>query len=540
MQQFKDLSLSAPVLKALESLGFETPTEIQQLIIPKLIGKRADCIGLAQTGTGKTAAFSLPLLENIETDSRRVQALILAPTRELAKQIDNEISNFSKFTPDIDSCVVYGGANISTQIKEIKAKRPQIIIATPGRLIDLINRKVVKLQDLSYLILDEADEMLNMGFQEDIDYILEHIPEERSIWLFSATMPADIRKIVNNYMTDPIEVKAEKNISTSGDLEHKYVLINRKDKLEGLKRFIDASPDMYTIVFCRTRMDTQEVAEKLSNAGYPADAIHGDLSQSQRESVLKKFRSKVIKIMVATDVAARGIDVNDITHVIQYSIPDTAEYYTHRSGRTARAGRKGVSITFATPREKKKFLGLLRKKSFELEEIRVPSHREVLQQRMETWARKFSDADVTHINQEVYQSLMEWLGPLNKEDIIKRIVALQFGGSKKGSNRDLNASAEKGRNSKKNSREKDRRGRRGKGKKSVEMFINIGKMDQMGPGEIKKFIVQNGSINKSDIGDIRIQKMNTVFELEPQALRILKKNFKNVSHRGRSIRCNPH
>ena len=355
MPSFIQLGLSDEVLKVLSELGFENPTDIQKQAIPFLIQGNNDFIGLAQTGTGKTAAFGLPLIERIDHTAKHTQALVLAPTRELGQQIAEQLNIYSKYLHKLNVLPVYGGAAITNQIKALK-KPQHIIIATPGRLIDLIKRKAVKLDQLDYLILDEADEMLNMGFKEDIDKILSYTPEDKLTWLFSATMPDYIKKIVKKYMEDPIEVRINAEDLVNTNIEHEYVVVRQSDKTEALTRIIDINPDIRSVVFCRTKRDTQELSEKLLAKNYKADAIHGDLSQSQRDRVMKRFKSHNVQILCATDVAARGIDVSDLTHVIHYTLPDDSSYYTHRSGRTARAGKKGVSLALVNGRETGKII----------------------------------------------------------------------------------------------------------------------------------------------------------------------------------------
>jgi len=336
LKDFKALGLSQAVLQALEEMGFKTPTEIQINTIPQLLTEQRDFIGLAQTGTGKTAAFGLPIVEMINPSDNNIQALILSPTRELAQQIAGQLEAFSKYQGKVNMVCVYGGANISNQIKDLR-KPTQIVIATPGRLIDLMKRKVISLTNLQYLVLDEADEMLNMGFKDELDTILAQTPGDKHTWLFSATMPSEIRRIIKNYMHDPFEVSVNSKQRVNVNIKHQYTVLKASDKIEAVRRLLDFHPDMYGIAFCRTKRDTQKVAEELNSSGYAAEPLNGDLSQAQRDAVMKRFRAKTLQLLVATDVAARGIDVDDLTHVIHYALPDDAEYYTHRSGRTGRA-----------------------------------------------------------------------------------------------------------------------------------------------------------------------------------------------------------
>lgn len=343
LDSFDTLGLSAPILKAIGQLGFDTPTDIQSQAIPQLLQGDSDFIGLAQTGTGKTAAFGLPLLDHLDATDDSVQALILAPTRELGQQIAEQIDLFAKHLKGIKSVAVYGGANITTQISQLKRPR-HVVIATPGRLIDLVKRKALKLDQIKYLVLDEADEMLNMGFKDELDTILEFTPDSKKTWLFSATMPREIRRMVKQYMESPFEVSVDPKTTVNANIEHKYAIVKQSDKTEAMGRFLELEPDLYGVVFCRTRRDTQALAEDLLKMGFRADALHGEMSQPQRDRVMNRFKNRDLQVLVATDVAARGIDVNDLTHVFHHSLPSEQAYYTHRSGRTARAGKKGISL----------------------------------------------------------------------------------------------------------------------------------------------------------------------------------------------------
>ncbi|HNB82729.1 MAG TPA: DEAD/DEAH box helicase, partial [Chitinophagaceae bacterium] len=350
MQEFANMGLQQALIDAVSELGFETPTEIQEKAIPVFLRRETDLVALAQTGTGKTASFGLPILHHLNVASRFPQALVIAPTRELCLQITNDMKNYSKYLKGVHIVAVYGGSSISTQIRELKSGA-QIVVATPGRLIDLLDRKALKLDQVNTVVLDEADEMLNMGFQEDIETILAQTPSEKITGLFSATMPKAIRQIANQYLNETVEVSAGKKNSAKADIQHQYAVVHAKDKLAALKRIIDFNESFFGIVFCTTRIETQEISDTLMKAGYNADCLHGDLSQQQRDKVMARFRRRNIKVLCATDVAARGIDVNDITHVIHYHLPDDIENYTHRSGRTARAGKKGISIALLHIRE---------------------------------------------------------------------------------------------------------------------------------------------------------------------------------------------
>ena len=371
---FEELGLKSGVLKSLTQLGFETPTPIQQEAIPHLLKEESDFVGLAQTGTGKTAAFGLPLVSKVEEGRKKPQGLVICPTRELCLQISKDIQNYSK-NVNVNTVAVYGGTDIKRQISDIK-RGAQIIVATPGRLVDLTNRKAIDLNEIEWVVLDEADEMLNMGFKEDIDHILDKTPLERNVWLFSATMPKEVAAIAKNYMENPLEVAIGHKNQSNENIEHIYYTVSERDRYNAVKRIIDFNPSIYGLIFCRTRRETAAVAEKLVKEGYSAEPLHGELSQAQRDNAMRRFRSKSIQILVATDVAARGIDVDDITHVINYNLPDEIENYTHRSGRTARAGKKGESLVLVTPRESYKIKTLEKKLRTTFKKGTVPGAKE--------------------------------------------------------------------------------------------------------------------------------------------------------------------
>lgn len=438
MTTFEDLGLSKNILSALGALGFEHPTAIQEEAIPYLIEDDVDMIGLAQTGTGKTAAFGLPLLHKLDPNSKHTQGLILAPTRELGKQIADQLAKFSKHMDRINVLPVYGGAAISNQIKALK-KPTHVIIATPGRLIDLINRKAVKLANLRYLILDEADEMLNMGFKEDLDEILKSTPDHKNTWLFSATMPNEIKKIVDTYMNDPLEVKVNSTQKVNVNISHEYAVMHPNDKTEALARMLDVESEMRGVVFCRTKLDTQALAEKLLKRGYKADALHGDLSQQQRDRVMKRFRNHDLQVLIATDVAARGIDVDDITHVFHFTLPDSDEYYTHRSGRTARAGKKGRSIAFIISKDGHRIKRLERTLDIEFKRAYIPSNHKIADTRVRDWCFKVLG---TKTKGKVDEKLMDKVhlvfGNLSKEEILTKLVVGRLDELGLGEDVDLN------------------------------------------------------------------------------------------------------
>ena len=419
------MGLSDEVLKVLEELGFDTPSQIQEKSIPHLLEAYDDFIGLAQTGTGKTAAFGLPLLERIDPDFEATQALVLAPTRELGQQIASQLEHFGKYLKRINILAVYGGAAISNQIKALR-RTQHVIIATPGRLIDLIKRKAIKLDQLQVIVLDEADEMLNMGFKEDLDKILSYTPDDKMTWLFSATMPKQIKKIVDTYMEDPFEVRIDATSKVNTNIEHQYISVKQNDKTEALKRILDLNPNMRGVVFCRTKRDTQALAEDLLQKNYMADALHGDLSQAQRDRVMKRFKNHSLQVLIATDVAARGIDVQDLTHVFHFTLPDETSYYTHRSGRTARAGKEGLSIAFINGKEIYRINRLQKELDIEFTKIEIPNVNDIAKVRIENWCVDVVDMDVKKIDKDLLDMATTQLGELSKEELIERMLYVEL------------------------------------------------------------------------------------------------------------------
>lgn len=443
MQSFQQLGLSDNILKGLQSLGFETPTPIQAEAIPHLLYGEKDFIGLAQTGTGKTAAFGLPLLELMDPDAPVTQALILAPTRELGQQIAQQIDLFCKFLPKINVLAVYGGASISNQIKDLRSPR-QIIIATPGRLIDLINRKKIKLDQVKYVILDEADEMLNMGFKEDLDTILSHTPADKRTWLFSATMPSGIRSIVKRYMDNPVEAKVNTKNEVNTNITHRFAVVKNANKMEALTRFVDMDPNMRALVFCRTRRETQELAETLMTKSYRVDAIHGDLSQQQRDRVLKRFKANELQLLIATDVASRGIDVQDLTHVFHHTLPDDLTQYTHRSGRTARAGRKGTSIALVNGREMARINRLTSQLKISFEKITIPDYSNIAETRITQWSKHIAQNGKGVIDPKLMNKVKSIFADLSKEELIEKLVLTEFSSMQSSDQGDLNEGVSQG------------------------------------------------------------------------------------------------
>jgi ATP-dependent RNA helicase DeaD len=426
MTTFQQMGLKKEVLSALSDMGFEQPTSIQTKAIPQIIASTQDFIGRAQTGTGKTGAFGIPILNNLDLKTDHVQALILCPTRELCLQITKEVQNFAKHLPSVKVVPVYGGSSMDTQVFALKNKA-QIVVATPGRALDLVNRKKLKLDQLQWLVLDEADEMLSMGFKDDMDAILATTPQEKQTLLFSATMPHEIMRIVKTYMNNPMEVAAEKIQTGADNVTHHYYEVQAKDRYVAIKRILDVHPDIYAIVFCRTRAETKEIAEKLSAEGYNSDALHGDLSQQQREYTMSRFRSKTLQLLIATDVAARGLDVNDLTHVINYNLPDDPDVYIHRSGRTGRAHRKGVSITIIHSREHNRLRDLERRIGKPFEKKLVPTGKEICEKQLYHLVDKVENVEVDESQIKDYlpviNSKLSWL---DREELIKRFMSIEF------------------------------------------------------------------------------------------------------------------
>lgn len=532
MSTFESLGLSPGLINSVRIIGFEHPTPIQEKAIPVLMQGDQDFVGLAQTGTGKTAAFGLPLLELVGANSNHTQALILAPTRELCLQITSDLEDFTEKFKVLNIVAVYGGSSISEQIRRIR-KGAQIIVATPGRLIDLIERKVIQLQTIGYVVLDEADEMLNMGFKEDIDTILSHTPKTKVTWLFSATMPKEVRRISKEYMEKPFELTISGEHVTAANIEHRYVLVSDKDKYLALKRILDYSPDIFALIFCRTRIDTQQIAEMLIKDGYNADALHGDLTQQQRDRVMKKFRQRSLQILVATDVAARGIDVEDITHVIHMNMPDEMEFYTHRSGRTARAGKSGISIAMVTKREIGKLKQLERSIKTNFNRMMIPTGKDVCEvQLLKLMHRvhevKINEKEIAGFLPAIFQEL----DGLGREELIKRFASIEF-------NRfldyyrdapDLNIAektgyAEKGRS------EKTERYMTGD-----RFFINIGKMDGVEKGGLLSVIDSFTGVRKSHIGKIELKGAYSFFEVDKSKTKDIQKGFKDAQFQGRRVR----
>lgn len=538
MKNFEDLGLSQPLLDGLAEMGFETPTEIQQQAIPLLLQHDGDFIGLAQTGTGKTAAFGIPLLELMDTSSKDTQALILAPTRELAQQICRQIEAMSQKMGRLNVVPVFGGANIMGQIKDIR-RGAQVIVATPGRLMDLMKRREVKLDALKFLILDEADEMLNMGFREDIDFILSKTDVGRNIWLFSATMAREIKKIVDTYMKNPEEVRINREDIVNTNISHQYVQLKARDKTEALRRMLDFDQDMFGVVFCRTKRDTQNVADELNNNGYNTEALHGDMSQAQRDAAMKRFRNKNLKLLIATDVAARGIDVEDITHVIHFALPDDPEFYAHRSGRTARAGKKGESIALITKGDMRKLKYMESKLSIKFERGEIPALEAITAKRISRWTEGIKGLEInSKISDELFEEVKTSLEDITKEELIGKFLSQEFNKIyKRNSITDLNDNS-KPREDSGEYRERKPRSR-GKEDGMKTYFINLGRKDDINKGALLGFVCDVTGITGNDIGRIVLDGAHSFMDVKEEVASQMEK-LNGQERNKREIRANIH
>jgi ATP-dependent RNA helicase DeaD len=514
MINFDEMGFTPGILKAIQELGFDQPMPVQEKVIPLMLGDAGDIIALAQTGTGKTAAFGLPLVQATDTEINSTQALILCPTRELCMQITGDLTDYAKFTGKLKILAVYGGASIDNQIRGLK-KGVHIIVATPGRLIDLIGRRAAKLSSVTTVILDEADEMLNMGFLDSINEILEEVPEGRRTLLFSATMSKEISTIARKYMDNPVEITIGTKNSSADNVSHAYYLVHAKDKYKVLKRIADFEPDIYGIVFCRTRKETQEVASKLINDGYNADALHGDLSQAQRDAVMQKFRIRNLQLLVATDVAARGLDVDDLTHVINYSLPDDIEVYTHRSGRTGRAGKTGISISLVHLREKHILQQIERMVKKPFKAIPIPTGSEICGKQLFNWVNKLENVATEHLEIEKFlPEIKEKLANLDREELLRRVVTLEFDRflDDYRSGEDLiSPLSEKESGFSRSGRRDSREQYPGN---YTRLFINLGKTDGFYPEQLIELVNTNTKGRKVPIGKIDLLKTFSFFEVE--------------------------
>ena len=529
MTTFESLGLDERILKAVEALGFETPSEIQQKAIPELITGTRDLVGLAQTGTGKTAAFGLPLIELTDFSIKDAQAVVLCPTRELCVQISKDLVSFAANYSNANIVAVYGGASIDTQIRQIK-RGAQIIVATPGRMADMVNRKAVNLENVKFVVLDEADEMLDMGFKDDLDIILEKTPQNRNTWLFSATMSKEVARIASNYMSDPFEITIGSKNQGAKNIEHQYCLVHQSNKYAALKRLVDFYPDIFAIVFCRTKRETQEIAEKLIVDGYNADALHGDLSQAQRDKVMDRYRNRSLQLLIATDVAARGIDVNDVTHVIHYGLPDDVENYTHRSGRTARAGKSGISIGITSPKDSHKIREIERLVGTKFEKITIPSGEEVCEKQFVGHLAKVMEAEIKEKELAKFMPLIEeFSAGLTSEEIIKKFISHSF-------NNLLNyyKSASDINNVKESAGGRD--SKRGAGKEGfTRYFINVGKKDNINVGALLNLVCTESGLQGADFGRIDLKDSFSFIDVREEDAEDFEKGVSGSQFNGRKV-----
>lgn len=534
MNKFEQLGLSESLLKAILDLGFENPTEVQEKAIPLLLEKDTDMVALAQTGTGKTAAFGFPLIQKIDANNRNTQALILSPTRELCLQITNEIKNYSKYEKGINVVAVYGGASITEQARDIK-RGAQIIVATPGRMQDMINRGLVNISQINYCVLDEADEMLNMGFYEDIVNILSTSPDEKSTWLFSATMPQEVARIAKQFMHDPLEITVGAKNSGSATVSHEFYLVNARDRYEALKRLADANPDIFSVVFCRTKRDTQAVAEKLIEDGYSAAALHGDLSQAQRDGVMKSFRGRQIQMLVATDVAARGIDVDNITHVVNYQLPDEIETYNHRSGRTGRAGKLGTSIVIVTKSELRKISSIERIIKQKFEEKTIPSGIEICEIQLLHLANKIKDTEVDHEIDNYLPAINNVLEGLSKEELIKKMVSVEFNRFINYYKKTRDISSQSSGSDRRERDDRDGAPRENNNGGATRYFVNIGSRDNFDWMSLKDYLKETLDLGRDDVFKVDVKEGFSFFNTDPEHTDKVMEILNNVQLEGRRI-----
>ncbi len=530
MTTFEALGLEQSLLNAVSDMGFETPSEVQEKAIPILLEGETDLVALAQTGTGKTAAFGFPLIQKIDKESRTTQGLILSPTRELCLQITNEMQSYSKYEKSINTVAIYGGASITDQARQIK-RGAQIVVATPGRMKDMIGRGLVDISKIDYCILDEADEMLNMGFYEDIKDILSNTPKEKSTWLFSATMPREVAQIAKKFMHHPQEITVGAKNSGVDTVQHEFYVVGGRDRYPALKRLADANPDIFSVVFCRTKRDTQKVAEKLIEDGYNAGALHGDLSQNQRDLVMNAFRKKQIQMLVATDVAARGIDVDDITHVINYQLPDEIETYTHRSGRTGRAGKSGVSMVIITRSEMRKINAIEKKIKQHFISKKIPTGMEICEIQLYHLASKIKNTEINKDVENYLPAIYDVLNGIDREELIKKMVSVEFTRFSNYYNKtkDLNSS-DSG----------ERRGGKDKNASfssngSVRYFINVGERDGYDWMSLKDFLRDTVGLDKEDVYKVDVKESFSFFNTDTEVSEKVLSTFTDFKVDGRFV-----
>lgn len=527
MSTFKDLGLNEDLLQGINDLGFENPSEVQEKAIPILLQEETDLVALAQTGTGKTAAFGFPMLQKIDVASRTTQGVILSPTRELCLQITNEIKAYGKYCKGLNVVAIYGGSSITDQAKAVK-KGAQIIVATPGRMKDMISRKLVDITKIQYAVLDEADEMLNMGFKEDITDILSGTPNDKSTWLFSATMPKEVAAIAKNFMHNPKEITVGHKNESTDTVSHEYYLVNARDRYQALKRLADANPDIFSVIFCRTKRDTQKVAEQLIEDGYSAGALHGDLSQNQRDIVMKQFRTRQIQMLVATDVAARGIDVDDITHVINYQLSDEVETYTHRSGRTGRAGKTGVSMVIVSKSELRRIKSIERIINKKFEKKEIPNGMAICEVQLMSLANKIHHTEINHEIDKYLNEINSLFEKTSKEELIKKFFSVEFTRffNYYQKAKDLNVAAA-------NSSEKDS-GRKSN-KNDTRYFINVGRKDGYDWMKLKDFLKEILELGRDDVFKVDVKDSFSFFNTEKENEEKVLAFFTDFKHNGRFV-----
>ena len=528
MNNFKNLGIEQKLIDSILELGFENPTPVQEKAIPLVLNDRSDLIALAQTGTGKTAAFGLPSIQQIDLKNKNIQTIVLCPTRELCIQISKDLISYSKFLKAIKITPVYGGASIENQIKAIR-KGTHIIVGTPGRTKDLIKRKVLNFKSVNRVVLDEADEMLSMGFKDDLDFILDTTSENRQTLLFSATMSKEVRSISKRFMNDANEITVEKLNSGSKNVEHHIYNVSSRDKYATLKRISDFNPEIYGIVFCRTRRETKDIASKFINDGYSADAIHGDLSQSQRDDVMSRFRDKTIQMLIATDVAARGLDVNSLTHVINYSLPDDPEVYTHRSGRTGRAGNKGISVVISNSRESRKIKSIENKSQIKFLKMDVPSGKDICSKQLFKLIEKIEkvkvdEKQISPFLPDIYEKL-NWL---SREDLIKHFVSAEFNRFLDYYKKSRDIKSDNGTDNKSKDFSKSRR----RSKDFENLSVNVGRKQGITPIELISLVNRITKSSEIEIGSIDIRQSYTIFEIDKTITKSLIKSSSKLDHNG--------
>ena len=527
MNSFSSFPMREELMRAISDLGFETPTPIQLKVIPQLLAEPIDIIGLAQTGTGKTAAYGLPLLQHVDVSVKHVQCLVLSPTRELCMQIQEEMSKYGTHMRGLRVCAVYGGVPISGQIREVKA-HPQVIVATPGRLIDLLERKAISLEHLQYVVLDEADEMLNMGFREDIDLILKNTPAREHTWLFSATMSNEVRGIAKRFMKDWKEFSVAAANSTNENIDHQYYVANHHNRFETLRRLLDFTPGIYGIIFTRTKQDAQEVSEKLMKMGYPTSPLHGDMDQKMRSKVMERFKSKALQCIVATDVAARGIDVNDITHVINYELPDDPEVYTHRSGRTARAGKSGICMSIVSPKQISNIRQIERLVKQKFHKSDIPDGAEIVRKKMFFYMEQIANAAPQADFAKLYRdSIHDQFADVDKDELIRKLIWLQLKDTIEiyQHTEDLNAGYD---------RKESKEGR--SGNRYVRLFINLGEKDGLNEQKLMQFIVESTDVEPNTIDRMTVRDMSSFFNVPGDTAEYIIEHLSNKKFKGRKVR----